>query len=123
MLVAAASPQYAWQEVILRPADTVAAAWTGIQVKRPCRLDLFPPAPPKAKIDLPGPAMVRGPRIRLPPPVAGRGNLAAADSLDRLNAEQILTVPGHAARTPEPPPTPEAGCSDPAPASPPLAHR
>jgi hypothetical protein len=59
MVVAAVSPQHAWQQPILRLADTIVgvavgaiAAWTGTQVKRllPARSVL--PAPPKATIDL-----------------------------------------------------------------------
>jgi hypothetical protein len=72
MVVAAVSPQHAWQQPILRLVDTVIgvgvgvlAAWTGIQVKRllPARSVL--PDPAKAKIDLSERAMVRGPRTRL----------------------------------------------------------
>ena len=47
MVVAAVSPQHAWQQPILRLADTIVgvavgalAAWTGMQVKGSCRLDL-----------------------------------------------------------------------------------
>ena len=72
MVVAAVSPQHAWQQPILRLVDTVVgvavgvmAAWAGIQVKRLLPARPVPPAPPKAKIDLPERAMVRGPRIRL----------------------------------------------------------
>lgn len=69
LVAAAVSPQHAWQQPILRLADTivgvavgVAAAWTGIQVKRLLPARPAPPAPPKAKTDLPERAMVRGPR-------------------------------------------------------------
>ena len=57
MVVAAVTPQYAWQQPILRLADTVVgvavgalAAWTGMQVKRlmPARSVLS--AAPKTKI-------------------------------------------------------------------------
>jgi hypothetical protein len=67
MVVAAVSPQHAWQQPILRLADTVVgvvAAWTGIQIKRLLSARSVPPAPPKARIDLSERAMVRGPRIR-----------------------------------------------------------
>ena len=69
LVVAAVSPQHAWQQPILRLADTVVgvavgvvAVWTGIQVKRflPARSDL--PARPRGTIDLSERAMVRGPR-------------------------------------------------------------
>jgi len=59
MVVAAVTPQHAWQQPILRLADTivgvavgVVAAWTGIQVKRFLSARSGPPAPPEAKIDL-----------------------------------------------------------------------
>jgi hypothetical protein len=78
MVVAAISPQHAWQQAILRLADTVVgvaaaaaiAARTGIQVKRLLPPRPVPPPPPKVKIDLPGRAMVRERCIRLPPPAA-----------------------------------------------------
>ena len=80
MVVAAVSPQHAWQQPILRLADTVVgvavgvvAAWAGIQVKRFLSARSVPPAPAKVKIDLPERAMVRGPRSRLPPPDSLRG--------------------------------------------------
>src|ERR1700761_4118958 len=56
MVVAAVSPPHAWEETILRLADTIIgvavgalAAWTGMQAKRllPARSD--PPDPPKAE--------------------------------------------------------------------------
>jgi uncharacterized membrane protein YccC len=59
LVVAAISPQHAWQQPILRLADTIVgvavgalAAWTGMQVKRlllPARS--APPAPAQAKAD------------------------------------------------------------------------
>src|SRR5271154_2110384 len=80
MVVAAVSPQNAWRQPILRLVDTVVgvavgvvAAWAGIQVKRFLSARSVPPAPPKAKIDLSERAMVRGPRIRLPPPDSLKG--------------------------------------------------
>jgi uncharacterized membrane protein YccC len=58
MVVAAVSPQHAWQQPILRLVDTVVgvavgvvAAWTGIQVKRLLSARSVLPAPPEAKID------------------------------------------------------------------------
>jgi hypothetical protein len=67
MVVAAVSPQHAWQQPILRLADTVVgvavgvvAAWAGIQVKRLLTARSVVPAPPKAAIDLSERAMVRG---------------------------------------------------------------
>jgi uncharacterized membrane protein YccC len=54
MVVAAVSPQHAWQQPILRLADTVVgvvAAWAGIQVKRLLPARSVTPAPPQAKID------------------------------------------------------------------------
>ena len=68
MVVAAVSPQHAWQQPILRLADTIIgvavgalAAWTGLQVKRllPARSVL--PAPAKVKIDLSERAVLRRP--------------------------------------------------------------
>jgi hypothetical protein len=73
MVVAAVSPQHAWQQPILRLADTIIgvavgalAAWVGLQVKRllPARSVL--PAPAKVKIDLSERAVVRRPRPGLP---------------------------------------------------------
>jgi hypothetical protein len=65
MVVAAVSPQHAWEQPILRLADTVIgvgvgalAAWTGLQVKRLL---------PKAKTDLPERSMV--PAVQ--PPLSG----------------------------------------------------
>jgi uncharacterized membrane protein YccC len=58
MVVAAVTPQHAWQQPILRLADTVVgvavgalAAWTVVQVKRLLSARSVPPAPAKAKID------------------------------------------------------------------------
>jgi hypothetical protein len=69
MVVAAISPQHAWQQPILRLADTVVgvavgavAAWAGMQVKRLLSARSVPPAPAKVKIDLPERAVVRRPR-------------------------------------------------------------
>ncbi len=60
MVVAAVSPQHAWQQPILRLADTVVgvavgalAAWTGMQVKRLLSARSGQPDPAKVKIDLP----------------------------------------------------------------------
>ena len=71
MVVAAVGPQHAWQQPILRLADTVVgvavgvvAAWTGIQVNRLLSARTVLAAPPKTKIDLSERAMVRGLRIR-----------------------------------------------------------
>jgi uncharacterized membrane protein YccC len=67
MVVAAVSPQHAWEQPILRLADTVVgvavgaiAAWAGLQVKRllPDRSAL--PDPAKVKLDLPERAVVLG---------------------------------------------------------------
>ena len=59
MVVAAITPQHAWQQPILRLADTVVgvavgvvAAWAGTQVKRLRLVRSVSPAPPKAEIDL-----------------------------------------------------------------------
>ena len=77
MAVAAVSPQHAWQQPILRLADTVVgvavgvvAAWTGIQVKRllPARSVL---PRPRSRSNYPNGPWRVGPRIRLPPPGAG----------------------------------------------------
>ena len=58
LVVAAISPQHAWQQPILRLADTIvgvvvgaAAAWTGMQINRFLSARSVLPAPPKAKID------------------------------------------------------------------------
>jgi Fusaric acid resistance protein-like len=66
LVVAAVSPQHAWQQPILRLADTVVglvvgvvAAWTGLWVTRLLAARSGPPAPPKAKADLPGQAVAR----------------------------------------------------------------
>ena len=59
MVVAAVSPQHAWQQPILRLADTVVgvavgalAAWTVTRVKRLLSARSVPAAPAKVKIDL-----------------------------------------------------------------------
>ncbi|MGP0027426.1 MAG: FUSC family protein [Streptosporangiaceae bacterium] len=59
LVVAAVSPQHAWQQPILRLVDTVVgvavgalAAWTSMRVKRFRPARSGPPAPAKAKIDL-----------------------------------------------------------------------
>jgi multisubunit Na+/H+ antiporter MnhB subunit len=69
MVVAAVSPQHAWQQPILRLADTVVGvavgavtAWTGMQVQRFLSAPSVPPDPAKVKVDLPERAMVRRPR-------------------------------------------------------------
>lgn len=69
MVVAAITPQHAWQQPILRLADTVvgvavgaAAAWTAILLQRFLSARSVLPAPPKAKIDLPERAVVLAPR-------------------------------------------------------------
>jgi uncharacterized membrane protein YccC len=66
MVVAAISPQHAWQQPILRLADTVvgvavgaAAAWTGLQVQRFLSARSVLPVPPNAKVDLPERPVVR----------------------------------------------------------------
>ena len=68
MVVAAVSPQHAWQQPILRLADTVVgvavgvvAAWTGIRVKRLLSARSVLPDPAKVKVDLPERAVVRRP--------------------------------------------------------------
>jgi NADH:ubiquinone oxidoreductase subunit 2 (subunit N) len=60
MVVAAVSPQHAWEQPILRLADTVVgvvvgalAAWTGTQVKRLLRARSVLPDPAKVKVELP----------------------------------------------------------------------
>jgi len=65
MVVAAVSPQHAWQQPILRLADTIVgvavgalAAWTGMQVKR---LLSARSAPAQVKTDLSERAVVRRP--------------------------------------------------------------
>ena len=69
MVVAAVSPQHAWQQPILRLADTVVgvavgvvAAWTGIRVKRLLSARSVPADPAKVKVDLPERAVVHVPR-------------------------------------------------------------
>jgi hypothetical protein len=56
--LAAVSPQHAWQQPILRLADTVVgvavgamAAWTGIRVRRFLPDRSVPPDPAKVKVD------------------------------------------------------------------------
>jgi uncharacterized membrane protein YccC len=75
MVVAAVTPQHAWQQPTLRLADTVVgvavgalAAWSGMQVKRFLSAR---PAPPETKIDLSERAVVSGLHLRLPPSAAG----------------------------------------------------
>lgn len=60
MVVAAVSPQHAWQQPILRLADTVVgvavgamAAWAGIRVRRFLPARSVPSDPAKVKVDLP----------------------------------------------------------------------
>jgi uncharacterized membrane protein YccC len=69
LVVAAVSPQHAWQQPILRLVDTVVgvavgamAAWTGIWVVRLLPARSVPPDPAKVKVDLPERAVVRRPR-------------------------------------------------------------
>ena len=68
LVVAAVSPQHAWQQPILRLADTIVgvavgalAAWVGVQVKRFLSARSVPPAPAKvkAKVELSERAVVR----------------------------------------------------------------
>jgi multisubunit Na+/H+ antiporter MnhB subunit len=60
MVVAAVSPQYAWQQPILRLADTVVgvavgamAAWAGIRVRRFLPARPVTSGPAEVKVDLP----------------------------------------------------------------------
>jgi uncharacterized membrane protein YgaE (UPF0421/DUF939 family) len=69
LVVAAVSPQHAWQQPILRLVDTVVgvavgamAAWTFIWVRRFLPARSVPPDPAKAKVDLPERGVVRRPR-------------------------------------------------------------
>ena len=64
MVVAAVSPQHAWQQPILRLADTIVgvavgatAAWAGIWVSRFLPARSVPAEPAKLKVDLPGRAV------------------------------------------------------------------
>ena len=66
LVVAAVSPQHAWQQPILRLADTIVgvavgalAAWAGMQVKSFLSARSVPPAPAKVKVDLSERAVVR----------------------------------------------------------------
>ena len=66
MVVAAVSPQHAWQQPILRLADTVVgvavgamAAWTGIRIRRFLSARSVPADLAKGKVDLPERAVVR----------------------------------------------------------------
>src|SRR6202167_3038591 len=68
MVVAAVSPQHAWQQPMLRLDDTIVgvavgagSAWPGMQVKRLRRARSVPRAPAKVKIDLSERAVVRAP--------------------------------------------------------------
>ena len=79
MVVAAVSPQHAWQQPILRLADTIVgvavgalAAWVGLQVKRFLSARSGLPAPAKVKIDLSERAVARRPRPGRPHPSATR---------------------------------------------------
>jgi hypothetical protein len=114
MVVAAVSPQHAWQQPILRLADTVVgvavgamAAWTGIRVRRSLSARSVPPDPAKVKVDLPKRAVVRGPpsvgaRVRrharrgpataLPPPgeVRGSASRSAKPAGTRLHRQSPL---------------------------------
>jgi uncharacterized membrane protein YccC len=67
MVVAAVSPQHAWQQPILRLADTVVGvavgalgAWAGMRVKKLLPVRSVPAD--RAKVELPERAVVRGPR-------------------------------------------------------------
>jgi Fusaric acid resistance protein-like len=69
MVVAAVSPQHAWQQPILRLADTIVgvavgaiAAWVGMQLKKLLPARSAPPDLAKVKVELPERAVVRGPR-------------------------------------------------------------
>jgi hypothetical protein len=60
MVVAAVSPQHAWQQPILRLADTIVGvtvgamgAWAGIRVRRFLSARSVAPEPAKVKVDLP----------------------------------------------------------------------
>jgi hypothetical protein len=75
MVVAAVSPQHAWQQPILRLADTVVgvavgamAAWTGIRIRRFLSARSVLPDQAKVKVDLPERAVVRRPRPGRPRP-------------------------------------------------------
>ena len=90
MVAAAVSPQRAWQQPILRLADTIVgvavgalAAWAGLQVKRllPARSVL--PAPAKVKVDYQNGPWWVGRHIRLPPTVAGGATRTRAHSAGR----------------------------------------
>jgi uncharacterized membrane protein YccC len=66
LVVAAVSPQHAWQQPILRLADTIVgvavgalAAWASLQVKRLRPARSVPPAPARVKIDLSERAVLR----------------------------------------------------------------
>jgi uncharacterized membrane protein YccC len=70
MVVAAVSPQHAWQQPILRLADTVVgvavgalAAWIGIRVRRFPSARSVPPDPAEVKVDLPERAVERAPTL------------------------------------------------------------
>jgi hypothetical protein len=86
MVVAAVSPQHAWQQPILRLADTVVgvivgavAAWTGIRLRRFLPDRSVPPDPAKVKVDLSERTVVRrsrpcaatSPMARLPSSPSG----------------------------------------------------
>jgi hypothetical protein len=67
MVVAAVSPQHAWEQPILRLVDTVVgvavgaiAAWTGTWVKGLLPARSAPPDPAKVKVDLPERRLRRG---------------------------------------------------------------
>jgi uncharacterized membrane protein YccC len=95
MVVAAVSPPHAWEEPILRLADTIVgvavgaiAAWTGIRVRRFLSARSVSADPAKVEVDLSGRTMVRRPRPGRPRLLRfviswGRGaNVAARQSPD-----------------------------------------
>jgi uncharacterized membrane protein YgaE (UPF0421/DUF939 family) len=90
MVVAAVSPRHAWQQPILRLADTIIgvavgalAAWVGLQVKRLLEARAILPAPAKVKIDLSERAVVRRPRPGRPHLSATRWERHAPRALRR----------------------------------------
>jgi hypothetical protein len=102
MVVAAVSPQHAWQQPILRLADTVVgvavgamAAWAGIRVRRFLSAQSASPDPAQVKIDLSERAVVRRPR-------SGRPHLGMSHVLPskpgsrRLGCLSLPRAPGSA---------------------------
>ena len=111
MVVAAVSPQHAWQQPILRLADTVVgvavgamAAWTGIQVRRFLSARSVPPDPAKVKVDLPERAVVRGSRPGRPQQARShqRCHLAGQRDLRRWAIASIATRPSATPQVAEP---------------------